>query len=168
MLFELPFDTVCLTNEWSLKAIKWCSLGVFKVSLVRSDFHTLTCELCSTWPTATTRLSSGARCNGVRFCDASHITQHWTRANYDTIRLRSDRCHRTIRFCICKLLLTVGLFCFCPPSFTLPQQAMWWCHCAHTPWQGSEPVWSFRYLSGNNFDLMTSLMIKLGAGEFIP
>ena len=47
MPFELPFDTVRSTNEWSLEAIKWCGLGVIKVSLVRSDFHTLTCELLS-------------------------------------------------------------------------------------------------------------------------
>ena len=57
--------------------------------------------------------------------------------------------------------LTLGLFCFCPPT-------MWWCRCAHTARQGSEPVWSFRYHSGNNYDLMTGLTILLGAGEFTP
>ena len=59
---------------------------------------------------------SGARfrsnVNEVRFCDASHITQQWTCANYQTIRPRHDRRYRTIWLCICKSLFNGRPFLF--------------------------------------------------------
>ena len=67
MLFELPFDTVRSTNEGSLEAIKWRGLGVIKVSLVRSDFRTLTCELCPAFACVqTSPISFVARGKGNR------------------------------------------------------------------------------------------------------
>ena len=94
------------------------------------------------------KVTSGARfrrnVNEERFCDASHITRHWTCANpYDLIDATEP-----FGSALANRFLTLGLFCFCSPT-------MWWCRCAHTPRQGSDPVWSFRYHSGNNYDLMT-------------